>query len=122
MPAEKIHLEPVASSNLGALGYNPHKIILAVQFKTTGIIFHYAGVPVEVAAGFNSAESIGRYYIEHIRGRYQAQRMTGPCEKCGTEGWVGDVCDDCGTGKFLEVPYLPKATEERGEADSEPVE
>ena len=117
MPAEKIDLERIDSSHLGAIGYNPHKLILAVQFAKTGVIFHYANVPVEVAAGFNGAESKGRYYSTAIRGRYPAQRMTGPCEKCNAEGWVGDVCDDCGTATFLEVPYVPKQPPVMGDRD-----
>jgi hypothetical protein len=109
--ADKIHLERVASSNLEAIGYNPHKRILAVQFAKTGIIFHYAGIENALMNRFLEAESFGKFYSQNIRGRFEAERMTGPCEKCGAEGWVGDTCDDCGTGKHQAVPYTPRGNQ-----------
>lgn len=100
--AEKIALTAIESSNLAAVGYNEAKKILAVQFKGNGQIFHYAGVSVEDCAAFFGSDSLGRYYSQNIRGKLQAERMTGPCEKCGAEGWIGERCDDCGTADHVE--------------------
>jgi hypothetical protein len=120
--AEKIHLEAIESTNLGAIGYNPHKQILAVQFAKTGVIFHYAGISNELMTRFLASESYGRFYAQNIRGRFQAARMSGPCQKCGAEGWVGDVCDDCGTATYQAVPYTPKEAPAQEEPiDAEPV-
>lgn len=102
--ADKIALEVVPSKNLAAIGYNPQKRILAVQFATTGIIFHYADIPQQLMAEFAGAESFGRFYGERIRGKFQGERMTGPCANCGAEGWIGDDCDDCGTAKHAAAP------------------
>lgn len=115
--AEKIHLERVASTNLGAIGYNPHKCILAVQFAKTGIVFHYAGITNELMKRFLEAESFGKFYGKEIRGKFTGQRMTGPCAKCGAEGWAGDTCEDCGTAKYQEVPYIPKEAARDAESD-----
>jgi hypothetical protein len=116
MPAEKIELEDVVSSNLAAIGYNPLKRILAVQFKS-GAIYHYADVDVLVAAGFNTAESKGRYYAASIKGQYQAQQMTGHCANCGDgPGWIGDRCQDCGTADYVPDPRK----EEHGQTNSRP--
>src|SRR5688572_5585971 len=107
MAAEKIPLEPVESSNIAALGYNPEKLILAIQSKA-GTIFHYAGVPLDVAAGFLGAESIGRFYVERVKGKFTGQRMTGLCAKCGDEGWEGETCADCGTRTYVVPPMKPR--------------
>jgi sulfur carrier protein ThiS len=99
--AEKIPLNPIASSNLAAVGYNGAKKLLAVQFKHSGQIFHYAGVSSEMWAEFAGSESLGRYYAQNVRGKLQGERMTGPCAKCGAEGWIGETCHDCGTAEHV---------------------
>jgi hypothetical protein len=101
MPAEKIQLEPVESSNLAAIGYNPQKKIVAVKFKS-GSIYHHAGFPMEAALAFYQADSRGRYYSQNIKGKFPGQRMTGPCPACGAEGWIGDVCEACGDAHHQE--------------------
>jgi hypothetical protein len=101
--AEKIPLEAVTSSNLAAIGYDPQKKILAVQFRS-GAIFHYAGVSLETATAFYAAESKGKHFAHAIRGLYQGEKMTGPCPKCGDTGWVGDRCEDCGCAAYVATP------------------
>lgn len=101
MIAEKIELEDVVSSNIGALGYNDRKQIAALRFKS-GEIFHYAGVPHAVFLAWYTAASIGRYYRSEIQGKYAGQKMTGHCPKCGALGWVGESCPDCGCADILE--------------------
>lgn len=108
--AEKVPLEEIVSSNLAAVGYHPEKQILAVQFKD-GTIFHYANVPIEDAQAFYGSESRGRYYAQNIRGKLTGQRMTGPCPKCGDEGWIGEKCHDCGTAHYAEFRRCPATHE-----------
>lgn len=98
--ADKIELEPLESSNLAGAGYNKDKQILALQFKD-GAIFHYAPVSLEQATDFYGAESKGRHYSQHIKGKIAGQKMTGTCPKCGDKhGWIGETCSDCGTGVY----------------------
>ena len=111
MAAEKIPLQAFDSTNLAALGYNPAKSILAVQFKS-GAIYHYADVSLEVALGFLQADSVGRYYATTIKGKYPGQRMTGPCPACAAEGWIGDRCTECGTADYQEKEKTPYAQPE----------
>lgn len=100
----KIPLEEIESSNIRAAGYDRHKQILAVQFKS-GPIFHYASVPLEEATAFYLAPSKGSHYALNIKGKFTGQKMTGTCPKCGDEhGWIGDVCADCGTAEYAETP------------------
>jgi len=97
---------PVGSSNLHAVGYDPARRILAVEFKD-GNVFHYREVEVGLAERFLEASSLGGFYSRHIKGRYRAERMTGPCEKCGILGVVDTTCTDCGCGvhRKLETRY-----------------
>lgn len=104
----RIGLEKIESSNLGSIGYDPEKQILAVQFAKSATVFHYAGITPEMALALYGAESKGKYYSTNIKGKFHAERMTGPCPNCGDEGYVGDKCDDCGTADYQAVPYTPK--------------
>jgi hypothetical protein len=58
----------VNSSSIKAVGYDGHT--LAVLFHTSDTIYDHPGVSYSVYAAFMSASSMGRYYNEHIRGRY----------------------------------------------------
>lgn len=110
MPAEKIELEAIASSNLAALGFNPDKHIAAVQFQS-GDIYHYAGVTVDLMQRWYASESRGRFYAKEIRGKFTGQKMTGHCGDCGDLGWVGDRCRDCGCQNYSEDPRKEKAAQ-----------
>lgn len=106
-PAEKIALTPITSSNLAAIGYNPHKRILAVEFKS-GAIFHFAGISETVYQQLLEAPSRGSYFHKEIRGKFQGEKMTGPCLDCGDTGWIGEQCGDCGCSPYQAEPYVPK--------------
>lgn len=107
--AEKIPLEAIQSSNLLGIGFNAQKQLLAVQFKG-GHIYHYAGVSVEDAAALYGAESRGRHYAQHIKGKFSGQKMTGKCPSCADgPGWIGETCTDCGTATYADQPREDKA-------------
>ncbi len=102
--------EAVASSTIGRLGFDSERRILAVEFKS-GEVFHYADVPVGLAAELYVAESKGRFYAERIRGKFSGQKMTGRCAKCGDgPGRIGLTCDTCGTANYVDT-RKPKAAE-----------
>lgn len=103
--AIRIQLTDVSSSTFSAAGYDASRQILALKFKT-GRIRHYAGVPLDVALGFSSAISKGKYFNSEIRGKYQAEPMTGDCPKCGDHGWIGETCADCGCSAYA-APARP---------------
>jgi hypothetical protein len=69
-PRPAIPLNPVESAKVAAIGYSAATQTLAVQFQRgTGAIYHYPGVDQETYQAFIGAESIGRYFGEHIQGR-----------------------------------------------------
>lgn len=63
-----IPLTPVKSNQVGAIGYDPETKTLAVVFsRGIGSIYHYPDVEPETHAAFVAAESIGKYFGEHIK-------------------------------------------------------
>lgn len=109
--ALKIPREPVTSSTLASVGYDVDRQILAVEFHS-GHIYHYAPVSPDVARDFVTAESLGGYFGRQIRGHLPGEKMTGACTKCGdAPGWIGDVCEDCGTATYQPEP--PKTKKEQ---------
>ncbi len=98
--AIKIPMEPLESSLVAAAGYDAERRILAIQFAKTGTIKHYAGVSLQQATDFYTAASKGQFLTKHIFNHFEVARMTGPCPRCGSEGWIGELCDDCGTETF----------------------
>lgn len=68
----KITLTPVKSSNIAAIGYQDGT--LAVQFSS-GAVYHYDGVPPNVFAEMQAAESVGRYFSANIRSQYKGVRQ-----------------------------------------------
>ncbi len=102
MPAHKIPMESVRSSNLDALGYDAAARTLAIGFQS-GHIHHYFDVPEEIVRDLIVAESKGRYYAQFIRGKFTSEKMTGTCEACGDIGWLGEECTDCGTRHYARA-------------------
>lgn len=68
-----IDLNPVESSNIVALGYDPSTRRLAVAFKSGGIhVYHEVG-QAEFAA-FADAESVGKHFHAHIRNKFASTK------------------------------------------------
>lgn len=91
--------EPVTSSNISARGYDLERNVLAITFKS-GDVWHYGSVPAQLAEDFFSAASAGRFYVANIKGKFPAEKMTGPCPKCGDTGVIGIRCTDCGCADY----------------------
>lgn len=67
-PRPAIALQPVKSSQVKAIGHDPATNTLAVQFKHgAGHIYHYPNVTADMHAKFAGAESIGKYFGQHIK-------------------------------------------------------
>lgn len=104
---ERIDREPVTSSHIVSLGFEPRWSTLAVEFKD-GSIWHYKDVPPDVAVQFVGAASIGSAYQSLIKGKYSAECMTGECPKCGdAPGIIGEKCADCGCDVYESACGVP---------------
>lgn len=72
-----ITLKPCASSNIQAHGYAPESKTLAVQFKGKGSLYEYAGVTPELYAEFCAAPSLGQFFQQRIRGKFETKKVEG---------------------------------------------
>lgn len=90
--ADGVARREVVSSYLASVGYSPTRHVLAVEFKD-GAIFHYADVDEDVAKEFLEADSLGRFFLRRVKGRFSAVKMTGPCAVCGRHGIIGQACE-----------------------------
>ena len=61
--------QPVTSSNIRAVGYDPGSETLEIEFHSGGV-YRYSGVPESVYRGLMQAASHGSYFHAHIRERY----------------------------------------------------
>lgn len=73
--AVEIPMQPVDSSFIARVGYDTESETLAIQMHNSSDIFHYADVPRTVADEFLAADSIGRYFVDNIKGQYASTRI-----------------------------------------------
>jgi hypothetical protein len=67
----KIAMKPVDSSSIAAHGYDAATKTLAVQFKSGGKTYHYAGVSPQVVADLKKAKSVGSFVHAHVAGKFK---------------------------------------------------
>lgn len=67
--------DPVDSTSLASVGYDPARAILEVQFRDSGEVYAYLDVPEATYRALLAAESLGRYLNYEIKGRYEYVRM-----------------------------------------------
>jgi hypothetical protein len=66
MGGYKMEREPVQSSNLCSVGYDPDTLTLEIEFKE-GNIYQYYGVPESLYVDLMSAGSKGSFFHYNIR-------------------------------------------------------
>ena len=64
----------VASSAIAAIGYDVRSCTLLVRF-TSGETYGYLDAPVGLLAEFIAAPSKGRFFHEHVDGRFRYERL-----------------------------------------------
>lgn len=69
-----MHRINVESSNLKSMGYDQGSMLLEIEFND-GCIYHYYNLPLDVYQGLMSAPSHGKYFNQHIMGRYRYDRI-----------------------------------------------
>lgn len=73
-----IPMQECESSNIAAHGYDATSKTLAIKFKGTGAVYHYHEVPADVAHELANAESIGRFFGQHIRPKFKHTAIPQP--------------------------------------------
>jgi hypothetical protein len=75
MPKKLIPTQPVNSSNIKAIGYDEGTRTLQIDFYN-GSKYHYSPITLDGFTALKEAESLGKYFAEHIR-----TNKTVTCEK-----------------------------------------
>ena len=68
------NMEPVASSNVAAIGYEAETCTLFVRFND-GSLYKYDDVSLETYRSFISASSKGRFVWRQLRDKYPYSRI-----------------------------------------------
>jgi hypothetical protein len=66
--------QSVSSSNLRFVAYEPWSATLTVEFQNE-TVYEFDGVPPGIYGGLVNASSPGRFFWQHIRGRFPYRRV-----------------------------------------------
>ena len=66
--------QPVTSSNIRGIGYDPKSQTLEIEFHGSGI-YQYFKVPQNVYDALMTASSHGSYFARHIRKQYSWKKL-----------------------------------------------
>ena len=69
-----LNREPVESSNLNSVGYEPDTKTLEIEFHDGGI-YQYFDVPEHIHADLMSASSHGKYFHANIRKNFRYEKI-----------------------------------------------
>ena len=65
---------PVSSSSIASIGYDDGRAVLEIEFHG-GMVYQYFDVPAAEAEAMLSAGSVGRYFLEQVKGTYRYARI-----------------------------------------------
>ncbi|MEH2251581.1 KTSC domain-containing protein [Nostoc sp.] len=71
---EPIIMLPVISSMAMAVGYDRGEHILQVEFQS-GAVYQYLGVDEDTWEDLHSSDSVGSFFNQEIKGRYDCDRL-----------------------------------------------
>lgn len=69
-----MEVEITRSGMISKIAYNESEKLLTLTFNSGGA-YAYKDVPKEVFDGILAAESAGKYYHAHIKGKYEHERV-----------------------------------------------
>ena len=67
MADEDFVMQPVVSSQIESVGYNPKTKELRVKFIKNGSLYSYSNVPSDVFVDLVYADSVGRYFAARVK-------------------------------------------------------
>ena len=76
-----MEFKDVKSQNIEAIAYDADKKVLAIRFKTSGRVYHYEGVSGDEHTKLMAAESIGSFFHQKIRSKYDGKWQNPPAHK-----------------------------------------
>ena len=66
--------DPISSSNIAAVGYDPSSETLEIEF-TSGGVYQYYNVPLSIYEALLAAPSKGSFFAAQIRDRFSYARV-----------------------------------------------
>ena len=66
---------PLESKMFTSTAYDADRQLLYLRFGKSGDVYRYFQVPVEHNQAFLNAESHGRFFLAHIRDKYDYERL-----------------------------------------------
>jgi hypothetical protein len=76
---EAIAMLPVNSSMATAVGYDSEEQVLQVEFYN-GVVYQYSGIEAETWEDLQTADSIGQFFNQEIKGKYECERLDEICD------------------------------------------
>ena len=67
--------QPVSSSDIASLGYDPATETLEIEFHATGV-YRYFSVPAEVFETLRNTPSPGKFFRQNIKGKFAWEKAT----------------------------------------------
>ena len=74
-----MEMKQVKSSNIEAIGYDPDKSELRIDFGTA--IYSYECVPPEIYHSMMKAGSVGKFFFAKIKGKFVFKKLKFETEK-----------------------------------------
>lgn len=103
--AHQIERFAIDSSSIKTIGYSNGTLVVGFS---SGHLYAYA-VPQDVFEAFAAAESKGKHFAAHIKGKFTSAKLTGRCGVCGSEPEIlGEACSDCGAENVRALDTVHK--------------
>lgn len=71
---QSIAMLPMNSSMANAIGYDSDRNILQIEFHN-GAVYQYSDIDEDTWQDLHQADSIGKFFNENVRGKYQYERI-----------------------------------------------
>ncbi|WP_235656452.1 KTSC domain-containing protein, partial [Fischerella thermalis] len=71
---QSIPMLPMNSSMANAIGYDSDRNILQIEFHN-GAVYQYSDIDQDTWQDLHQADSIGKFFNENVRGKYQYERI-----------------------------------------------
>ncbi|MER3491375.1 MAG: KTSC domain-containing protein [Mastigocladus sp. ERB_26_2] len=71
---QSIAMLPINSSMANAIGYDSNTNILQIEFHN-GTVYQYSDIDQDTWQDLHQADSIGKFFNENVRGKYQYERV-----------------------------------------------
>lgn len=67
--------KPVESSAFSSVGYDIRTATLELEFREGGAVWQYFDVPADVYMEFMGSDSLGRFFVVRIKGKFREGRI-----------------------------------------------